>query len=508
MVYPITAHCLTHQHDEEGGFVIEATTIQDPIAFATTVGDEDGPFWGPRLVEAVRRFRYWVGFLAMANDDNNSTVSIGDDGQERIDVDFQPVERERIDACLRFSRDVLEAAGATQTCWTGLVSTHVQGSCRMGDDPERSVVDRNGESHEVKRLFVGDGSLVPRTLSVNPSLTIMALATRLADHLDADASGYLGARPPRGRHESGAAQRVPPPARAGRAAGPRADGGAERRREDRRRRCLPDRSARDRRAHGAGRGAAAARARPRECRVGARRRRRRHGGGGGRSGSPLPAVQLRAVRALPSRRRGLLRSSSVHRPDAGRRLRGLRRRRRALAAPAAGGRRAGGGGAPRGRGHHRLPRRQEAGAPPRRREHDGRDRRRRRRPHRSPARQGARVGWTGHRHRHGRAPPPPRAGARRGRGARRGDGRRGRGPGADERGRRRRRVRLRGHGRDAFARARGARAARPVLDRRLRRDDHAPVGRLRLRRDCRSRGTSSATGSTSGSSCSCTGAAR
>ena len=195
MVYPITAHCLTHQHDEEGGFVIEATTIQDPIAFATTVGDENGPFWGPRLVEAVKRFRYWVGFLAMANDDNNSTVSIGDDGQERIDVDFQPVERERIDQCLRFSRDVLEAAGASQTCWTGLVSTHVQGSCRMGDDPERSVVDRNGESHEVKRLFVGDGSLVPRTLSVNPSLTIMALATRLADHLDADASGYLGARP-------------------------------------------------------------------------------------------------------------------------------------------------------------------------------------------------------------------------------------------------------------------------------------------------------------------------
>jgi choline dehydrogenase-like flavoprotein len=61
----------------------------------------------------------------------------------------------------------------------------------MGDDPERSAVDRNCESHEVKRLFVGDGSLIPRTLSVNPSLTIMALATRLADHLDADSAGYL-----------------------------------------------------------------------------------------------------------------------------------------------------------------------------------------------------------------------------------------------------------------------------------------------------------------------------
>ena len=56
------------------------------------------------------------------------------------------------------------------------------------------MVDRNGESHDVKRLFVGDASLVPRTLSVNPSLTIMALATRLAEHLDADPSGYLGSK--------------------------------------------------------------------------------------------------------------------------------------------------------------------------------------------------------------------------------------------------------------------------------------------------------------------------
>jgi len=191
MVYPITAHCVKHQHDEDGGFVIEATTIQDPVAFATTLGDEDGPLWGERLVEAVRRFRHWIGFLAMVNDDNNSAVALDDDGVERLDVDLQPVERERIDNALRFSRDVLEASGATQVCWTGLVSTHVQSSCRMGDDPARSVVDRNCESHEVKRLFVGDASVVPRTLSVNPSLTIMALATRLADHLDSDASGYL-----------------------------------------------------------------------------------------------------------------------------------------------------------------------------------------------------------------------------------------------------------------------------------------------------------------------------
>ena len=194
MVYPVTAHCMAHQHDEDGGYVIEATTIQDPIAFATTLCDEDGPLWGPKLVEAVRKFRHWVGLLAMVNDENNGTVVVGEDGGERLEIDFQPSERERIDGALNFSREVLEAAGATQVCWTGLVSTHVQGSCRMGDDPARSAVDRNGESHQVKRLFVGDASLIPRTLSVNPSLTIMALATRLAEHLDADPNGYLGAK--------------------------------------------------------------------------------------------------------------------------------------------------------------------------------------------------------------------------------------------------------------------------------------------------------------------------
>jgi choline dehydrogenase-like flavoprotein len=193
MVYPITAHCMDHQHDENGGFVIEATTIQDPISFATTLCDEHGPLWGEPLVEAVRSFRHWVGLLAMANDDNGSAVAVDEDGGERFDVELTDADTDRIDRGLRFSRDVLEAAGATRVCWSGLASTHVQGTCRMGDDPSRSVVDRNGESHDVRRLFVGDGSLVPRTLSVNPSLTIMALATRLAEHLDADPNGYLAA---------------------------------------------------------------------------------------------------------------------------------------------------------------------------------------------------------------------------------------------------------------------------------------------------------------------------
>ncbi len=186
MVYPISAHAMDHQRDADGGFVIEATTIQDPISFATTLEDEGGPLWGQPLVDAVRKFRHWVGVLAMVNDENNGTVTVDEGGGESFAADFNDREHARMDAALGFSRDVLRAAGATRVCWTGLASTHVQGTCRMGSDPERSVVDADGRVWGVDRLYVGDGSIVPRTLSVNPSLTIMALASRLAEHLHDD----------------------------------------------------------------------------------------------------------------------------------------------------------------------------------------------------------------------------------------------------------------------------------------------------------------------------------
>jgi choline dehydrogenase-like flavoprotein len=191
MVYPITAHAMDHQHDEDGGFVIEATTIMDPIGFATTIEGENGPLWGTELVETLRDFRRWAGLLVMVNDDNNGSVGLDNDGKESFEAAFTAAERERMDGGFAFTRDVLTAAGASKVRWTGLVTTHMQGSCRMGSDPERSVVDGDGQSWDVKRLYVGDGSLVPRTLSVNPSLTIMALADRLAAHLHADPHGYL-----------------------------------------------------------------------------------------------------------------------------------------------------------------------------------------------------------------------------------------------------------------------------------------------------------------------------
>ncbi|HEX4010749.1 MAG TPA: GMC family oxidoreductase [Solirubrobacteraceae bacterium] len=192
-VYPISAHCMKFQSDADGGFIVEAATIQDPIGFAVMVCDEDGvPMWGRQLTETTRRYRYFTGLLTMVTDQNNGTAWIDEDGRDRWSYEFNEVERERDGAALSFAREVLLAAGAKRVLPTGQSSTHVQGGCRMGSDPERSVVDAHAESHDVRRLFVGDGSVIPCTLSVNPSLTIMALASRLAQYLAGAEHGYFG----------------------------------------------------------------------------------------------------------------------------------------------------------------------------------------------------------------------------------------------------------------------------------------------------------------------------
>jgi hypothetical protein len=196
MVAPITSHCFDFAADDDGGFVVEAATVQDPIGFTVSLCDENGPMWGQPLVDAAKQYRRWVGLLNMSNDDNHGRVELVD-GMERFSTDFQPVELDRINAAREFSTKVLQAAGASQILWSGLATTHMQGSCRMGADPATSVVDAHCQSHEVKRLYVGDSSLHARTLSVNPSLTIMALAARLAEYLDEGAGGQLGAP----RHE-------------------------------------------------------------------------------------------------------------------------------------------------------------------------------------------------------------------------------------------------------------------------------------------------------------------
>jgi choline dehydrogenase-like flavoprotein len=53
----------------------------------------------------------------------------------------------------------------------------------MGGDPHRSVVDSHCQSHDVKGLFVIDGSVTPTSLGVNPQITILAIAEKSAEWL-------------------------------------------------------------------------------------------------------------------------------------------------------------------------------------------------------------------------------------------------------------------------------------------------------------------------------------
>jgi choline dehydrogenase-like flavoprotein len=60
---------------------------------------------------------------------------------------------------------------------------HQCGTCRFGDDPQTSVLDRNCRTHDVENLYVVDGSFFPSSSAVNPTLTIIANAIRVAEHL-------------------------------------------------------------------------------------------------------------------------------------------------------------------------------------------------------------------------------------------------------------------------------------------------------------------------------------
>jgi choline dehydrogenase-like flavoprotein len=62
-------------------------------------------------------------------------------------------------------------------------SAHVMGTLRFGDDPKTSVCDATGRFHDVGNLYAADGSLFPTSSGFNPTLTLIALAARVAGEM-------------------------------------------------------------------------------------------------------------------------------------------------------------------------------------------------------------------------------------------------------------------------------------------------------------------------------------
>jgi choline dehydrogenase-like flavoprotein len=152
--------------------------------------------WGAAHHEVfAERFGHMIN-IGVLGEDLPETLNEVTLDPELVDADGipAPLARYRLsDNSLRMldfgvarAGEALQAAGATQVLHNSPLRPsgwHLLGTCRMGDDPTNSVVDRWGRAHDVDNLFIVDGSLFVTSAAVNPTTTIQALALRTADYI-------------------------------------------------------------------------------------------------------------------------------------------------------------------------------------------------------------------------------------------------------------------------------------------------------------------------------------
>jgi gluconate 2-dehydrogenase alpha chain len=104
-----------------------------------------------------------------------------------VTYDLQPNELRLADFMAGQGEKILQAMGATKTWhgprFTGAGSSHDVGGCRMGDDPDTSVVDRTLQVHDTPGLYVFSGAVFPTCAGVNPTLTLWAVCLKAARDL-------------------------------------------------------------------------------------------------------------------------------------------------------------------------------------------------------------------------------------------------------------------------------------------------------------------------------------
>jgi choline dehydrogenase-like flavoprotein len=144
----------------------------------------------PRFVTntiGARAFGFFVTTEDGSHPNNRIISGGGDDGVPTADysLDRLPPARAEHDAAMAdFTRRLLRAGLPGVDRYLGLAgSAHALGSMVTGTDPQASVVDPHGKVHGMANLYVGDGSVLPRSSRVNPALTIYAWGLRLGDHL-------------------------------------------------------------------------------------------------------------------------------------------------------------------------------------------------------------------------------------------------------------------------------------------------------------------------------------
>ncbi|MEU8323573.1 GMC family oxidoreductase N-terminal domain-containing protein [Nonomuraea sp. NPDC048881] len=158
-------------------------------------GGTDPAWFGLRKKEMLERWRSWLIIFQMIEDDNEGVFGPPPvrGNADRVSQQMLGVGRLSYKPTANTSaawamadaecKEILERDGlATVTPWTndlvGAYTVHPLASCRIGDDPYTSALDDGHELRGHPGIFVTDGSAVPGALTVNPAMTISALAER------------------------------------------------------------------------------------------------------------------------------------------------------------------------------------------------------------------------------------------------------------------------------------------------------------------------------------------
>lgn len=145
----------------------------------------------PRLLARELGQRAY-GFFLQTEDGSHAANRVIDAGRRRddistLDYDAQrsaPALAEHLKLIAQFRLALARAGMLAFSARIGLAGTaHACGTLVTGTDPLQSAVDPSGRVHGLEALYVADGSVLPRSSRVNPSLTIYAWALRLADQL-------------------------------------------------------------------------------------------------------------------------------------------------------------------------------------------------------------------------------------------------------------------------------------------------------------------------------------
>ncbi|WP_102108722.1 GMC family oxidoreductase [Oceaniglobus roseus] len=176
-----------------GGFELETLSLGLPFMAAFL----DPGAWGREFTSALDQYENMAGMWIVGEDmpqaDNRVTLSDVEDqhGLKVANVNYSDHANDRAmrDYAYKVGSQIYDSLGATRTMPTPpYPSTHNLGTNRMSEKPEDGVVNKWGQTHDIANLFVSDGSQFTTGAAENPTLTIVALAIRQADHIASEMS--------------------------------------------------------------------------------------------------------------------------------------------------------------------------------------------------------------------------------------------------------------------------------------------------------------------------------